>query len=132
LDAGDVSVAEPLEFATDDGHRGHAFYYAPRHAALTAPADERPPLIVVGHGGPTDAASAAFDLRVQFWTSRGFAVVDVNYGGSSGFGRAYRQRLDGQWGLVDVADMASAARALVTAGKADPHRIIARGGSAGG
>jgi dipeptidyl aminopeptidase/acylaminoacyl peptidase len=87
---------------------------------------------VVGHGGPTDAASAAFDLRVQFWTSRGFAVVDVNYGGSSGFGRAYRQRLDGQWGLVDVADMASAARALVTAGKADPHRIIARGGSAGG
>jgi dipeptidyl aminopeptidase/acylaminoacyl peptidase len=128
----DVSVAEPFEFPTADGSRGHAFFYPPRNARAALPSGEHPPLVVVGHGGPTDAASAAFDLKVQFWTSRGFAVVDVNYGGSSGFGRAYRQRLAGQWGIVDVADLAAAAAALVADGRADARRVIVRGGSAGG
>ncbi len=92
----------------------------------------RPPLIVISHGGPTTAARATLDLKIQYWTSRGFAVVDVNYGGSSGYGRAYRQRLNGQWGIVDVADVIHAARHLVAEGRADPQRLIIRGGSAGG
>jgi dipeptidyl aminopeptidase/acylaminoacyl peptidase len=87
---------------------------------------------VIGHGGPTTATTAIFDARVQFWTSRGFALVDVNYGGSTGFGRAYRQRLNRQWGIVDVNDMVAAARYLVAQGKADPDRLAIRGGSAGG
>ena len=93
---------------------------------------ERPPLIVIGHGGPIAAADATFDLKVQSWTTRGFAVVDVNYGGSTGFGRDYRRRLNGQWGIVDVADCVNAARHLVATGKADPTRLVIRGGSAGG
>jgi dipeptidyl aminopeptidase/acylaminoacyl peptidase len=142
-DARFVSVPEAIEFPTGSGGTAHAFYYAP-HSADEAPADaeapadveapagDRPPLIVISHGGPTTAASAAFDLRAQFWTSRGFAVVDVNYGGSSGFGRPYRQRLNGSWGIVDVEDCVNAARHLVRRGKADPDRLIIRGGSAGG
>jgi dipeptidyl aminopeptidase/acylaminoacyl peptidase len=93
---------------------------------------ERAPLIAIGHGGPTTAATGTLDVRIQFWTTRGFGVVDVNYGGSSGYGRAYRQRLMGQWGIVDVADMIAAVRHLVGEGRADPHRLIIRGGSAGG
>jgi dipeptidyl aminopeptidase/acylaminoacyl peptidase len=127
-----VSVPESVEFPSVDGHTTHAFYYPPRNADCRAPDDERPPLILISHGGPTTAASATLDLKIQFWTSRGFAVADVNYGGSSGFGRAYRQRLNGQWGVLDVSDMVAAARYLVTAGKADPDRLMIRGGSAGG
>jgi dipeptidyl aminopeptidase/acylaminoacyl peptidase len=132
IDAGYLSEPEAIAFATGRGQTAHAFYYPPRNADCAAPAGDRPPLIVVSHGGPTTAASATYDLKLQFWTSRGFAVVDVNYGGSSGFGRAYRQRLNGQWGLVDVEDCVNAARHLVSEGKADPERLIIRGGSAGG
>ena len=127
LDARSVSVAEPIECGGV-----HAFYYPPVNAAFSAPAGELPPLIVFTHGGPTGATSSGLNLLKQFWTNRGFAVVDVNYGGSAGFGRAYRQRLNGQWGIVDVDDCCAVAQALVTAGKADPLRLIIRGGSAGG
>jgi dipeptidyl aminopeptidase/acylaminoacyl peptidase len=127
-----LSVPESVDFPSIDGHTTHAFYYPPWNAEYSAPDGERPPLILISHGGPTTATSATFDLRVQFWTSRGFAVADVNYGGSSGFGRAYRQRLNGQWGVLDVDDMVAAARFLVAAGKADANRLAIRGGSAGG
>jgi dipeptidyl aminopeptidase/acylaminoacyl peptidase len=127
-----LSVPESVEFPSVDGHTTHAFYYPPRNAEHRAPDDDRPPLILISHGGPTTAASATLDLKVQFWTSRGFAVADVNYGGSSGFGRPYRQRLNGRWGVLDVSDMVAAARYLVAAGKADANRLMIRGGSAGG
>lgn len=131
VDPGYLSVPQSIDFPSD-GRIAHAFYFAPRNRDAEPPPDERPPLIVISHGGPTTAASATLDLRVQFWTSRGFAVVDVNYGGSSGYGREYRERLRGQWGVVDVADAVNAARYLVREGLADPARLIIRGGSAGG
>jgi dipeptidyl aminopeptidase/acylaminoacyl peptidase len=132
LDPADISIAEPVDFPTADGSIAHAFYYPPRHRACTGPEDERPPLIAIGHGGPTTATSGTLDPKIQYWTTRGFAVVDVNYSGSSGYGRAYRQRLSGRWGIVDVSDMVDAARHLVSDRKADPHRLAIRGGSAGG
>jgi dipeptidyl aminopeptidase/acylaminoacyl peptidase len=132
LDEAHISVPEPVEFETDGGLTACAFFYPPRHAGCSGPAGERPPLIVISHGGPTTATNATLDLRVQYWTSRGFAVADVNYGGSSGYGRPYRQRLNRQWGIVDVADTVNVARHLVAQGKADPKRLIVRGGSAGG
>lgn len=110
----------------------HAFYYPPVNPDFSGLPGELPPLIVMCHGGPTSATTSGFDLKKQFWTSRGFAVVDVNYGGSTGFGRAYRQRLNGQWGVVDVDDCCAAARQLVDKKLADPNRLIIRGGSAGG
>jgi dipeptidyl aminopeptidase/acylaminoacyl peptidase len=127
-----ISTPESIEFPSPDGRRPHAFYYPPRNDEYRGLDEERPPLVLISHGGPTTATSATLDLKVQFWTSRGFAVADVNYGGSSGFGRAYRERLNGQWGVLDVADMIAAARHLVAAGKADPQRLMIRGGSAGG
>lgn len=127
-----TSVPEPIEFPTDGGLTAHALFYAPVNPHVTAPADERPPLLVLSHGGPTDATEPMLDARIQFWTSRGLAVADVNYGGSSGYGRAYRERLKGQWGVVDVADCVNAARHLVGAGRVDPRRMAIRGGSAGG
>jgi dipeptidyl aminopeptidase/acylaminoacyl peptidase len=132
LDPDDISVAEAIEFPTGNGRAAHAFYYPPRNRHYDAPAGERPPLVAIGHGGPTTATTGTLDLRIQFWTTRGFGVVDVNYGGSSGYGREYRQRLAGQWGIVDVADMVAAVRYLVEQDRADPHRLIIRGGSAGG
>jgi dipeptidyl aminopeptidase/acylaminoacyl peptidase len=126
------SAPESVEFPSSDGQTTHAFYYPPHNSAFTAPNGERPPLVLISHGGPTTATSQALDLRVQFWTSRGFAVVDVNYGGSSGFGRVYRQRLNALWGVLDVDDMVAAASFLVATGKADPNRLAIRGGSAGG
>jgi dipeptidyl aminopeptidase/acylaminoacyl peptidase len=132
IDAADVSLPEPIAFGGESGESTHAFYYAPRNARCTAPEDDRPPLIVISHGGPTTAANATLDLKVQYWTSRGFAVVDVNYGGSSGFGRPYRRRLNGEWGIVDVRDVVRAAEFLVSKGMADPDRLVIRGGSAGG
>ena len=99
---------------------------------MTAPAGERPPLLVLTHGGPTGASSDVLDSKVQFWTSRGFAVLDINYSGSTGYGRAYRERLNGQWGIADVTDAVGGAEAMVAAGKADPARLAIRGGSAGG
>jgi dipeptidyl aminopeptidase/acylaminoacyl peptidase len=132
IDSRNVSVGEPIEFPSADGEIAHGFYYAPRNREYRAPHSDRPPLVAIGHGGPTMATTGTLDLRIQYWTTRGFAVVDVNYRGSSGYGRRYRQQLDGRWGIVDVADMVNAARYLVSSGKADPHRLVIRGGSAGG
>ncbi len=132
LDPGYISVPEAIEFPTTDGRTAHAFYYAPHNKDFSAPHPDTPPLIVISHGGPTTAAKSSLDLQVQYWTSRGFAVADVNYGGSSGYGREYRQRLNGQWGIVDVDDVVNAARYLASQGKADAARLIIRGGSAGG
>jgi dipeptidyl aminopeptidase/acylaminoacyl peptidase len=126
------AVAEAIEFPTAGGLTAHAFFYAPRNRDFAAPAGAKPPLLVMGHGGPTSMASNAYRAGVQYWTSRGIAVLDVNYGGSSGFGRAYRQRLDGQWGVVDVTDCIQGARFLVQRGDVDAHRLLIRGGSAGG
>jgi dipeptidyl aminopeptidase/acylaminoacyl peptidase len=132
IDAAYVSVPKQIEFPTDGGLTAFAHLYMPTNPDVQAPADERPPLIVMSHGGPTSEATAALDLSIQFWTTRGFAVVDVNYGGSTGFGRAYRQRLHGSWGVVDTADCVNAARWLVSQGEVDGERLVIRGGSAGG
>ena len=127
-----VSSPTAIEYPAKDGHTAHAFYYPPHNADFQAPEDERPPLMVKSHGGPTGAASTAFNLMIQYWTSRGFAVLDVNYGGSTGYGRAYRERLNGQWGIVDVDDCVSAVQYLIEQGKADASRVTITGGSAGG
>ena len=125
-----ISAAVPMRFASGNDE-AHAFYYAPRHATLASGA-QPPPLLVKCHGGPTAHADAGLDWRVQFWTSRGFAVVDVNYRGSTGFGRAYREKLRGQWGVADVDDAVNAAMHLVDKGLADAERLAISGGSAGG
>ena len=132
IDPGYLSMPEALQFPTDNGLTARAFYYAPSNRDFTAPVGERPPLIVVSHGGPTAMHRPTLNLELQYWTSRGFAVVGVNYGGSAGYGRAYRQRLDGQWGVVDVADCVNAAAHLAARGQADAGRLIIRGNSAGG
>jgi dipeptidyl aminopeptidase/acylaminoacyl peptidase len=132
LDPEFVSAAETIEFPTVGDQRAHAFYYPPRNKEFSTPSGERPPLIVISHGGPTAAAQSMLDLQIQYWTTRGFAVADVNYRGSTGYGRDYRQRLNGQWGIADVDDVISAAKFLVAEGKADPRRLVIRGGSAGG
>ena len=132
VDPGYLSAPEAIEFPTDAGEVAHAFYYAPQNKDFRAPAGEAPPLVAISHGGPTAAADATLSLEIQFWTSRGFALVDVNYRGSSGYGRPYRERLNGQWGIVDVADVVSAAQYLCRRGLADPRRLAIRGGSAGG
>lgn len=119
-------------FRSGDGTAAHAFFYKPYNPDFEAPPEEKPPLIVRIHGGPTAAASDALSLTVQFWTSRGFALADLNYGGSTGFGRAYRERLNGQWGVVDVEDAVAAAQHFVAQGQADENRLIVKGGSAGG
>lgn len=122
-----ISVGEPLWFAGHGGQRTHAWFYPPQGGA-----HPQAPLLVRGHSGPTGMARRGLSLAIQYWTCRGWGVVDVNYGGSTGFGRAYRERLDGQWGVGDVADCAAAAEALVRAGCASPERIAIEGGSAGG
>lgn len=127
-----VSAARPIRFPTAENGEAHAFYYPPANATFQAPDGELPPLIVKSHGGPTAAASAAWNPKIQYWTSRGFAVVDVNYRGSTGYGRAYRDALKGQWGVADVADCVAAARFLADQGLVDPQRLIITGGSAGG
>jgi dipeptidyl aminopeptidase/acylaminoacyl peptidase len=132
LDAADVSLPRQIEFPTGDGLTGFAHVYPPTNHGFTGPGDERPPLIVMSHGGPTGEATATLQLDIQFWTTRGFAVVDVNYGGSTGFGRAYRQRLNGNWGVVDTADCVNAARYLAARDDVDGDRLLVRGGSAGG
>ncbi|MBP9500725.1 MAG: S9 family peptidase [Candidatus Promineofilum sp.] len=132
IDEGYISIAQPIEFPTEGGLTAHGYYYPPRNREYTAPNGERPPLVVLSHGGPTSATTADFSLARQYWTSRGFALLDVNYGGSTGYGRAYRQRLNGNWGIVDVDDCANGARYLVEQGLADGDRLIIRGGSAGG
>lgn len=127
-----LSRGETISFPTSRREEAHAFLYRPRNPDVTPPAGERPPLIVTSHGGPTSHVAPALNLAVQFWTSRGFAVVDVNYRGSTGYGRAYRQALYGEWGLLDVDDCTAAARYLVERGEVDPDRLAIRGGSASG
>lgn len=129
---GYLSVPQDVSFSTTRGATTHALYYPPTNHDFEAPADEKPPLLVVSHGGPTSAASRALNLRTQFWTSRGFAVLDVNYRGSTGYGRAYRRQLDGQWGRIDVEDCIAGACYLVARGQADVERLVIRGSSAGG
>jgi dipeptidyl aminopeptidase/acylaminoacyl peptidase len=129
---GYLSHPQSVAFPTENGLTAYALYYPPKNRDYVAPPDERPPLIVMSHGGPTSAASSALNLGIQFWTSRGIAVLDVNYGGSTGFGRAYRARLDGRWGIVDVDDCLNGARYLAKTGEVDGGRLIIRGSSAGG
>jgi dipeptidyl aminopeptidase/acylaminoacyl peptidase len=123
---------EPIEFPTTGGRTAFALHYPAFHPDYQAPDGEKPPLVVKCHGGPTASASSTLDLRIQYWTSRGISVVDVNYGGSTGFGREYRERLDGNWGIVDVDDCIHAARYLAERGLADEKRSVITGGSAGG
>ena len=132
VDAAYFSEPRQIEFPTEGGMTAFAHFYTPVNPDAAPPPDERPPLIVMSHGGPTGDSSPIFDLETQFWTSRGFAVVDVNYGGSTGFGRAFRQRLNGKWGVVDLQDCVNAARYLADSGEADGSRLLIRGGSAGG
>jgi dipeptidyl aminopeptidase/acylaminoacyl peptidase len=132
VDPGYISIPESVEYPTTGGATAHACYYRPRNRDFSGPEGERPPLLVMSHGGPTSAASSSLDLEIQFWTSRGIAVLDVNYGGSTGYGRAYRERLNGQWGVVDVDDCANGARWLVARGEVDEARLAITGGSAGG
>ncbi|MGI9594568.1 MAG: prolyl oligopeptidase family serine peptidase, partial [Acidimicrobiales bacterium] len=125
------SVPEAIEYRSAD-RRSNAFFYPPTGLDMSGPEEARPPLIIMGHGGPTAHAQPSLNLKVQYWTSRGFAVVDVNYGGSSGFGRAYRDLLCDSWGIVDVEDCINAARHLAASGRVDGERLAIRGGSAGG
>jgi len=132
IDPGYISAAQPVEFPTENGKTAHAFYYPPKNVDFQGPEGEKPPLLVKSHGGPTGAASSALGLATQFWTSRGIGVLDVNYGGSTGYGREYRERLNGNWGIVDVDDCCNAALHLVSQGEADGDRLAIDGGSAGG
>ena len=132
VDEGYISEPQPIEFETAGGRTAHAYYYPVRNADFTGPDDERPPLLVISHGGPTGSAMTSFNLSYQFWTSRGVAVVDVNYGGSTGYGTEYRRRLNGQWGIVDIDDCVNAALHLAREGEVDGDRLMVRGGSAGG
>ena len=125
-------AGQHLEFPTGNGLIAFANYYAPHNPDCTAPAGEKPPLVVKCHGGPTASASSGLSLGIQYWTSRGIAVIDVDYGGSTGYGRAYRERLKGQWGVVDVDDCVNAARYVAAEGLADAERAVITGGSAGG
>lgn len=132
LDPDSVSVPRHVRFPTGSGEFAHANVYLPANPAFVAPAGEKPPLLVMIHGGPTASARPVFDRWVQYWTTRGFAVADVNYRGSSGYGRAYRDRLAGSWGLTDIEDCAAAVAWLDSEGLADGRRAVIRGGSAGG
>ncbi len=131
-DPGYLSAPVSLDFPSSGGRVAHAFHYPPANRDYRGPEGELPPLIVFSHGGPTSMSPGVLRLAYQYWTSRGFAVLDVNYGGSSGFGRRYREALNGNWGIVDVEDCVAAARHLAGLGLADPRRMAIRGGSAGG
>jgi dipeptidyl aminopeptidase/acylaminoacyl peptidase len=149
VDPGYISVPQAIEFPTESGKTAHAFFYPPRNkdyemqtsplSPRSLPADwrwekgrELPPLLVMSHGGPTGATDPALSLRIQYWTSRGIAVLDVNYGGSTGYGREYRQRLNGTWGITDVDDCVNGAKYLAAQGLVDGERLMITGGSAGG
>ena len=134
LESGAEYISRPrvVAFPTEDGLTAYGFFYAPKNPDFRAPEEALAPLLVVSHGGPTAAATTALSLNIQYWTSRGIAVLDTNYGGSSGFGRAYRERLKGKWGVVDVDDCINGARYLVEKGEVDGNRLMITGGSAGG
>lgn len=127
-----VSKAESMTFDNREGKRVQAFYYPPRNPGYAATKGEKPPVLVLAHGGPTSARSPAYRQELQFWTTRGFAVLDINYSGSTGFGTAYRKRLNGRWGEIDVNDVVDAAKAAAARGLVDPKRSVVKGGSAGG
>lgn len=132
IDPGYISTPQPIDFPTENGLNAHAFFYPPKNCDYACPPDEKPLLLVISHGGPTSATSSSLSLSIQYWTSHGIAVLDVNYGGSTGYGREYRERLKGQWGVVDVDDCVNGALYLAKKGDADHERLIIRGGSAGG
>ena len=132
IDIGYISTAQAIEFPTEGNSTAHGYFYAPHNRDYSARGGDKPPLVVMSHGGPTSAASSSLKFSIQYWTSRGIAVLDVNYGGSSGYGRAYRSRLDGKWGIVDVDDCVNGARFLAARGDVDGLRMAIRGGSAGG
>jgi dipeptidyl aminopeptidase/acylaminoacyl peptidase len=132
FDPADIAVAEPVEFPTTEGRTAFGHFYAPHSQSYRAPEGQRPPLIVTSHGGPTAAANSAFLVVTQLFTSRGFAVLDVDYGGSTGYGRDYRKRLEGEWGVVDLDDCVNGARWLAESGRVDGERLAIRGGSASG
>lgn len=132
LDEGYLSQPQPIEFPTSNGKTAYAWYYPPQNKDFLAPSEELPPLLVKSHGGPTAMTTASYNLRIQYWTSRGFAFVDVNYGGSTGYGREYRERLNKNWGIVDVEDCLNVARYLADTGKVDREKMAISGGSAGG
>jgi dipeptidyl aminopeptidase/acylaminoacyl peptidase len=127
-----LSKAKPVEFSTTNGRSAYGLFYPSHNPDYAGPVNERPPLLVKCHGGPTASASSVLDLTIQFWTSRGIAVLDVNHGGSTGFGRAFRDCLHLNWGIVDVDDCINGAKFLVAEGLVDSNRIVIRGGSAGG
>ncbi|WP_254174358.1 S9 family peptidase [Planktothrix pseudagardhii] len=132
LDKGYLSVPQPIEFPTENGKTAYGFFYPPQNKDYQASESEKPPLVVKSHGGPTAATSSSLSLKNQYWTSRGFAVLDVNYGGSTGYGREYRQRLNKSWGIVDVDDCCNGAKYLAEQGLVDGNRMAIAGGSAGG
>lgn len=132
IDPGYLSTPQSIAFPTENNLTAYAFYYPPQNQDYTTPTNEKPPLLVKSHGGPTASASSTFNLKIQYWTSRGFAFLDVNYGGSTGYGREYRQRLNNQWGIVDVDDCANGAKYLAEQGLVDAERLAITGGSAGG
>jgi dipeptidyl aminopeptidase/acylaminoacyl peptidase len=131
LTAEDISVGHPVRFTVGD-HQAHGFFFPPTNGGYTAPAGGLPPLIVIGHGGPTSATDPSLNFKIQFWTQRGFAVLDVNYRGSTGYGRVYRNALRGQWGVVDVEDLCAGAEYVTAQGWVHPQRRAIRGSSAGG
>jgi dipeptidyl aminopeptidase/acylaminoacyl peptidase len=132
IDPSWFSVPEAISFPSTGGRTAHGLFYPPTNPQVALPPGKQPPLLVLIHGGPTSAARPELQLGTQYWTSRGFAVVDVNYGGSTGYGRPYRDLLQGNWGVVDLDDCEAAARWLAAQGRADPQRLCIRGGSAGG
>jgi dipeptidyl aminopeptidase/acylaminoacyl peptidase len=131
-DVGYLSIPQSIRYPSKDGRTAYAFYYPPTNRDFAPQPGELPPLMVIGHGGPTGMAASTLKLATQFWTSRGIAVLDVNYGGSTGFGRAYRDLLKGQWGVIDVEDCVAGAQYLADQGLVDRERLVIRGGSAGG
>jgi dipeptidyl aminopeptidase/acylaminoacyl peptidase len=132
VDPGYISPARPVSYPSAGGRTAHGFYYPPKNKDYAAPPGELPPLIVMSHGGPTSSTGGNLSLKKQYWTSRGFAVLDVNYGGSTGYGRSYRDLLLDNWGIVDVEDCSKGAEYLVKEGLADPEKLAVTGGSAGG
>jgi dipeptidyl aminopeptidase/acylaminoacyl peptidase len=132
IDPGYLSIPQAIEFPTENGLTAFGFFYPPKNRDFAAPEAEKPPLVVKSHGGPTAATSSSMNLKIQYWTSRGFAVLDVNYGGSTGYGREYRQRLKDSWGIVDVDDCANGAKYLAQKNLVDGERMAIAGGSAGG
>lgn len=132
IENGYLSVPQTIEFPTEDGKTAFGFFYPPQNQDFQAPTNDKPPLLVKSHGGPTAATSASFSPSIQYWTSRGIAILDVNYGGSTGYGREYRERLKGNWGIVDVNDCVNGAKYLAEQGLVDSDRLCIDGGSAGG